>query len=297
MVQVCHEIVECKVSAERMWHGLFKDAHNCLPKALPLHVLAVEYPHAQHGFHHLGHERIIKLRKALCEEADEAEKHFEKEEALAKGEAEKIGEEVHKEGEAVKKKTEEVVCRAEEEAKKEEEGAAKEAHKLKEMLEEEAHKEEHSAEKEFDSAAYAAKKVLHKEAEEGHKLANKVEKALHKEEGRVGGAFHKVGAFLHQEELWIREKIEEVEDKAHKITISVLGGGLIGSLFKHCKHTFELKDTNTSAHGSILHWTSEFETLHSAIHHHHSFEKLKKHTLTPFHSVEAYLLEHDDYVC
>ncbi|KAI5070062.1 hypothetical protein GOP47_0014405 [Adiantum capillus-veneris] len=305
MVQVCGESVECKVSAERMWHGLFKDAHNCLPKALPHHVLSVEYPHGQLGFHLPGHERLIKLHKALCEEVHEVEKHLKEEEALVKEEVEKVGKEVHFEEEKVgkelhkeedwgKDKVCEVVGRVEKEAKEKVEDVGKEAHALKE----EVHKGEHFVEDEVDDAAHevakVTQKVLEKEAKVAKKAANIVEKVLHKEGELLGATFHKVDAFLQHEGLWVKEKIEEVHHEGFKITISVLAGGLIGVLFKHCKHTFELKDTSLG-HGSILHWTSEFETLFSAAHYLHAYEKLKQHALAPFHSVESYLLKHDDY--
>ncbi|MCO5568317.1 hypothetical protein L7F22_022016 [Adiantum nelumboides] len=353
MVQVCGESVECKVSKERMWHGLFKDAHNCLPKALPHHVRCVEYPPGQLGFHLPGHERLIKLHKglgvhlvaALSEEIHEAQKNLKEEEALVKEEAEKVAEELHKEEELVKAKAGEVVGGVEKEAKIKVEEVGKEAHALEEgvhkeakekveevdkkahaceegvhkgallaekeakekveevgkkvhFLDEGVHKEAHFAEKEVGAVAQEAAKVtetvLHKEADVAHKAASIVEKMLHKQGELVGATLHKVDAFLQHEELWVKEKIEEVHQEVLKISITVLAGGLMGVLFKHCKHSFELKDS-PHGHGSIFHWTSEFETLSSAVHYLHSYEKLKQHALAPFHSVESYLLKHDDY--
>ena len=43
MAYTFSEVIECKISAKRMWFGAFKDAHNCMPKAWPDKVAAVEY--------------------------------------------------------------------------------------------------------------------------------------------------------------------------------------------------------------------------------------------------------------
>ncbi|MCO5612059.1 hypothetical protein L7F22_066321 [Adiantum nelumboides] len=351
MLQVHSESLECKVSAQRMWHGLFKDGHNCLPKAMPHHVLSVEYPHGQIGFHQPGHERLIKLRKALSDEGKEAEKHVEKEEAVVKKEAEKVGKEVkekteelvggaEKEGEEAKKKAQGVVAKAvggvqkvggqvketvvgvgegvikkakevvggaekvgeevKEKAKEEAKKVEKVGGEVKWKAEEEAkevEKEAHKLEEEVKEVGKEAHKVEEKEGEALHKEGEKVGEFLHHGEKEAEGALHKLGEFLHHEELWIHEKIEEVDHELMKITVRVAGGAFIGSLLKHCSHTFHLNHHfSLAGAGSLLHWTSHFDTLPLSAFHPSYLDKLKLHALAPFHAVEEYLLKHDDYI-
>lgn len=293
MAQICCESYECKVPAKRMWYGLFKDAHNCLPKALPHKIASVEYPEG-HGLV-AGAVRIIKFHKAVgtLHKAGEAAEKFVHEEALlVKETAEEVVHTVHKAGEAAEKLAHEEALLVK--MKAEEAGCT--VLKAGEATEELLHHEAHLAEKKTEEVGG----TIHKVGEAVEKLPH--EEALFVKEKAEEGVdiTHKVGdeaeKFIDHEVLFVKEKIEEVDHDAFKIKVAVLGGGLLAFLFKHYKHTFEIKE-GPPAHGGgcFVHWTTEFETLAAHVVLHHALDELKETVLEPVKKVEAYLLEHHDH--
>lgn len=263
-----------------------------MPKALPDKIAAVEYPEG-HGLV-AGAVRIIKFHKALgtLHKAGEvAEKFVYQEALLVKEKAEEVVHTVHKAGEAAEKLAHEEALLV----KKKAEEVGGTVVKAGEATEKLLHHEALCAEKKKEEVG----DTIHKVGEAVEKLPH--EEALFVKEKAEGGVdiAHEVGdeakKLVHHEVLFVKEKIEEVDHDAFKIKVAVLGGGLLAVLFKHYKHTFEIKEGPPGHGGCFVHWTTEFETLAAHLLVHHAVDELKESVLEPLKKVEAYLLEHRDH--
>eukprot|EP00250_Pteridium_aquilinum_P001024 c11208_g1_i1 orf=124-642(+) len=93
--------------------------------------------------------------------------------------------------------------------------------------------------------------------------------------------------------LFVKDKVEELDQETLTIKLEMVEGGLLGLLLKHAKHSAHIEEGATP-NTCVVHWSFKYEALsekHQAL----IPATLKEHVSRGYKQLEEYLLSHDDY--